>query len=176
MEDQKVSAKQVMINYGGILGLTTILISVSIYAMGKIYDPHWSVGMIRFAIMITIISFGIKKVKESNENVLSLGEALKTGLGIALIAGLVSVVYTYIFTTIIEPDYFTTLAQIEEQKWLDANLSEKEIEDASAMMKKMSGSMISSAISIVSSLFFGFIISLFAGLIMKQTNQEITSI
>ena len=176
MENQKVAAKQVMINYGGILGLTSILTSVSVYAMGKAYDPHWSVSVISFAIMIAIISFGIKKVKESNDGFLSLGEALKVGLGIALIAGIISVVYTYIFTTVIEPDYFTTMAEVQEQKWIDADMSEEQMETASAMMEKMSGPMITSAISIIASLFFGFIISLIAGLIMKQSNEEITSI
>ena len=176
MENQKVSTKQIMINYGAMLGLISVLISVTVYAMGQSYDQHWSIGVIGFAVMIILIALGIKKVKTSNDGFLSLGEALKTGLGIALISGLISVVYTYLFTTIIEPDFFTNLAQIQEDKWIDAGMTDEAMESASAMMEKMSGPFITSAISIIASLFFGFIISLITGLIMKESNEEITSI
>ncbi len=172
MENQKVSAKNIMINYGAILGIISILISVSVYAMGKTYDQHWSIGVISFIVMVAILTMGIKKVKELNDGFLSLGEALKTGLGIALISGLISVAYTYVFTTIIEPDYFITLAEVQEQKWIDAGMTDEQIEMQLGIMEKTSGPVITSAFVIIGSLFFGFIISLIAGLIMKETKEE----
>ena len=113
----------------------------------------------------------IKKVKELNGGFLSLSDALKTGLGIALISGLISVIYTYIFTTIIEPDFFINLAQIQEQKLIDAGMTDEQIETQLGLMAKMSGPMITSAFAIIGSLFFGFIISLIAGLIMKESKE-----
>ena len=176
MENQKVSTKSIMINYGALLGLVLILINVIVYAMGNSYDQHWSIGLISFAVMIILIVLGIKKVKELNDGFLKISEALKVGLGIALISGVLSVIYTFIFTNYIEPDFFTNMMAIQEQKWMDAGLSDQDIENALELTKKMSGPMISSALSIVASVFFGFIISVITGAIMKRTDEVITSI
>ena len=174
MENQQTSAKQVMLNYGLILGFAGILINVAVFAMGKTYDPHWSVMVIVILVTIAVIVMGIKKVKESNNGLLSLGDALKTGLGIALIAGVISVIYTFIFTNYIEPEYFERMAEVQQQKMLEQypNMSDEQIENAMEMTKKMSGIGMTAAVSLIGSLFIGFIISLIAGLIMKKSEEE----
>ncbi|AMC10453.1 hypothetical protein Lupro_03935 [Lutibacter profundi] len=178
MENQTTTPKQIMLNYGLVLGLTSILINVIIFAIGKTYDPHWSVGVLGFIIMIVILVLGIKKMKEINGGYLGLGEALKIGLGIALISALISVIYTLIFTNYIEPEYFTRMAEVQQQKMLEAypNFTDEQLEASMAMTKKMSGPFVTSAMTIIGSLFFGFIIALIGGLVMKKTNEEIDSI
>merc|ERR1711916_54700 len=165
-ENQQTSAKQVMLNYGLILGFAGILINVAVFAMGKTYDPHWSVMVIGILVTIAVIVMGIKKVKESNNGLLSLGDALKTGLGIALIAGIISVIYTFIFTNYIEPEYFERMAEVQQQKMSEQypNMSDEQIENAMEMTKKMSGIGMTAEVSLIGSLFIGFIISLIAGL------------
>jgi len=178
MENQEISPKQIMLNFGLMLGFASILISVALYAMGKTYDPHWSVGVISTAITVVVIILGIKKIKEINGGFLSLSEALKTGLGIALISGLILVVYNLIFITFIEPEYFARMLEFQQQKMMETypNFTDEQLEASLEMVKKMSGPVINSAIVIVGSLFLGFIISLIGGLIMKKSNEEINSI
>jgi hypothetical protein len=171
METQETSPKQIMLNYGLMLGLATVVISVANYAFGNAYEPHWSINILSIGLMIAFMVLGIKKVKESNEGLLSLGEGLKTGLGIALISGIVGIIYFLLFVNFIDPDFFTTIATIQEQKWLDANMTDEQIEGAKAMMAKMSGPGITSSFMIVFTLFIGFIISLIAGLAMKQSEE-----
>ena len=172
MENQTTSAKSIMINNGLILGLISILISVTVYATGYTYDQHWSVGVISFLIMVAIIVMGIKKFKASNEGFLSIGEAIKMGLGIALISGIISVAYTYVFTSFIEPDFFINLAQVQEQKWIDQGLTDEQIEGAKVMMDKMSNPMMTAGFTVIGSLFFGFIISLITGAVMKESKED----
>lgn len=178
MENQKSTPKQIMLNYGLILGFTGILLNVAMFAIGKTYDPHWSFMVIGMGITIAILILGIKKVKELNGGYLSLGEALKTGLGIALISGIIGAVYTLVFTNYIEPEYFTRMAEVQEQKMLEMNpsISDEQLEASLAITAKMSGPVIGSAMNIVGSLFIGFIISLIGGLILKKSDEEITSI
>lgn len=176
METERISSKQLMIYYGVILGIITVLVNVTNFALGKTYDQHWSVGVVSFIVMAAIIVMGIKKGKESDGGFLKLGQALKIGLGIALISGIISVIYTLTFTSFIEPDYFETLVQVQEQKWLEANMSDEEIDMAKSMMTKMSGPGMTSAFTIIGSLFIGFVVSLIGGLIMQRPNEEITSI
>ena len=174
MENQKSSSKQVMLNYGLILGVVSILLSVAIYAMGKIYDQDWKVMVISFIIMAVIIFMGLKNFKEGNNNLLSLGQALKIGLGIALIGGVVSVLYNQVFINFIEPDFMENMMKVGEQKMLEQNpnITDEQLEMAKEMQQKFSSPLIGAAAGIVGSLFFGFIISLIEGLILKRTEEE----
>jgi len=174
MKNQTTSPKQIMLNYGLMLGFASILFQVALYAMGKIYDPHWSIAIVSIVITSVIIVFGLKLVKQGNDGFLSLGEALKTGLGIALISGLVYVAYLFVFTSFIEPEYFTTMADVQHQKMLEnyPQMTDEQLEAASAMTEKMSGMGMTAAFTLIGSLFFGFIISLIAGLIMKKSAQD----
>jgi len=174
MKNQTTSPKQIMLNYGLMLGFASILFQVALYAMGKIYDPHWSIAIVSIVITSVIIVFGLKLVKQGNDGFLSLGEALKTGLGIALISGLVYVAYLFVFTSFIEPEYFTTMADVQHQKMLEnyPQMTDEQLEATSAMTEKMSGMGMTAAFTLIGSLFFGFIISLIAGLIMKKSAQD----
>ena len=176
MENQTTSSKSVMLSHGLMQGIASILLSVIIYAMGQSYEqPTW-VSIVSIIITIVFIMMGLKKFKASNDGYLKLGEAIKIGLGIALIAALIYVAYFILFVNVIEPDFYTNMGAVQEQKWIDQGLTDEQIEGAKAMMAKMSNPMMTSGIVLITSLFFGFIISLIAGLIMKNTKEEITSI
>lgn len=175
MENQTNSTKQIMLNYGLYSGIAAILISVVNYAIGNVYDPHWWVMAAGSIISIALIVLGIKKVKELNGGYLSLGEAIKTGLGIALIGGLISVIYTFIFTSFIEPDFYKNMAEVSNQKLLEKypNFSDEQLESAQAMASKISNPTMTAAFGLMGSLFFGFIVSLISGAIMKKKNPEL---
>ena len=129
MENQQTPTKNIILNYGLILGIATILISVAIYAMGLTYKQDWKMGLLSFVIMSIIISLGIKKYKEVNGGFLSVGQGLKTGIGIALIAGIISILYSMIFINFIEPDYMEKMMDVTREKLMDnPDLSEEVIE------------------------------------------------
>ncbi|MFD0762552.1 DUF4199 domain-containing protein [Lutibacter aestuarii] len=174
MENQKSSSKQVILNYGLILGVVSVILSVAIYAMGKIYDQGFGVMFASFVIMAVIIFMALKNFRAGNNNLLSLGEALKIGLGIALVGAIISIIYNQIFINFIEPDFMENMMKVGEQKMLEQypNMSDEQLESAKAMQQKMSSPLIGAAMGIVGSLFFGFIISLIEGLILKRSVEE----
>ncbi|MGV6845359.1 MAG: DUF4199 domain-containing protein [Lutibacter sp.] len=178
MENQKSSAKQIMVNYGLLLGFLGILINLLNYVFGNAYKPHWSVGVASAIITIIILIMGIKKFKESNNGLLSLGQSLKIGIGIALVASVLGVIYTLIFVNFIEPEYYKRLLDVQQQTMIEKypNFSDEQLEAAKKSMKMMMNPYITSAIALISSVFFGFIVSLIGGLIMKKSDEEITSI
>jgi len=106
----------------------------------------------------------------SNEGFLSIGESLKTGLAIAAIAGVIGSIFTYIFVTFIEPDFVVNMLEATRIKMIDQNpeMTEEQMKMALGMTEKMMSPGILVAIGMIASLFFGFIVSLIAGLIMKQ--------
>ena len=178
MENQKTSSKSVMLNYGIILGFAGIILNLGLYAFGNVYKPHWLFAILGIGVTIAIIVLGIKKFKTQNSGFLKLGEALKIGLGIALISGIIGVIYMLIFANFIEPEHYKNIVEAQMNAALEINpdMSEDQIEASQKMLNMTSGPAIGSAIAIIGSLFMGFIISLIGGLIMKKSDEEITSI
>lgn len=170
MENKPNLSKNVMLTYGLYLGLATILVSVIYYVLGMAYENDWKKSVISIAVSGIIIFLGIKKFKEGNDTFLTIGQAIKTGLGISLVAAIISIVYTIIFMMFIEPEFVNNLAEVSRQKMYETNpeLTEEQVEMSMGIVKKMSSPAILSAFILIASLFFGLIISLVSGLILKK--------
>ncbi len=176
MADQpQLSRKSIMLNYGLLLGLVSIITALVNYVFGDIYQPHWSLMVASIAITTIIIVLGLKKVKEMNSGFLSVSEAIKTGLGISLISALIYIVYLMVFYNFIEPDYFTNMTQVQEQVILETypNLTDEQLEGAKKNAAMFANTGVNLTLTIIVSLFFGLIISLIAGLVMKKTEEDI---
>ena len=174
MENQNASVKNIAFTYGLLLALFSITISVVAYVTGNHLDKNLWVSIISFLVTTALIIFGIKKFKVANDGFLSLGEALKVGLAIAVISGIIVAVYNYIFMTAIEPDFINQLMEVSREEMIkqNPNMTEKEMEMALNISKKFMSPGIMSAFAILGSLFTGFIISLIGGLIMKQNRPQ----
>ena len=170
--ENKASAKSIMLNYGLILGLASVGINVVVYALGMHYDRDWKVGILGFLIMVAIIVMGIKKFRGDNDGLLSFGQAVKVGVGIAVISSVIGVVYNLVFINFIEPDYMTNLLNIEKAKWIEMDMPSDQMEMSEKMFNTFSGPALTSAIGIVAGAFFGFVISAIAGAIMKRSEQD----
>lgn len=171
MENQAPS-KGIMLNYGAILGIVSVLVSVTVYALGHHLEQDWKVGLLNFVLMIVILSMGIKKYKESNAGFLSFGQAVKVGVGIAIVSAVIGILYNLIFTNVIEPDFMNQMLDKQRELWAENNMTEEQIESAEGMFKTFSSPAITSAIGIVAAAFFGFIISAIAGAIMKKSPED----
>ena len=175
MEDQpQVSRKSIMLNYGLLMGFASIIVALINYVLGDIYDPHWSLIVGSLAVTTIIIILGIKKVKESNSGLLSIGDAIKTGLGISLISAIVYIIYLLLFYNMIEPEYFNNMLKFQEQMIIEKypNLTDEELEGAikgSAMFANTGANV---TMTIIFSLFIGLIISLIGGLIMRKSDED----
>lgn len=174
MEIKKGSVKKVALQYGLILGLISILLAVVVYVMGQTYEQPWWQSVLGIGIMIVFVVYGIKAFKSDNGGFLSLGEALKTGLAISLISGIIGILFNLVFMTVIEPDF---QANIMEKAQIDMveqnpNMTDEQIEMAMGFTETFTSPLIISAMAIIGSLFIGFIISLIAGLIMKVNKPE----
>ncbi len=169
MENQKASIKKIAMSYGAVLGLITILLSVVVYVMDLTYEQPWWQGAIGFIAMIICVILGIKAFKKENAGFLSLGEAIKVGLAIALITAIIGVVFNLIFMTVIEPDFATNMLAATEDNLLEENpnMTQEQIDMTMGITETMMSPAIISAMSLIMTLFFGFIISLITGLVMK---------
>lgn len=174
METNKASVKKIALNYGLYMALGTIALSVIVYVMGMTYEQPWWQSVGNFLIMILAIVYGLKAFKSTGDGFLTLGDALKTGLAISLVAGIIGILFNYIFTNFIEPDFMANMLEMTRENMLEQNpeMTSEQVETAMGFTEKMMSPAIMAAFGIIASLFFGFIISLIAGLIMKQNRPE----
>ncbi len=174
MENQ-ANTKQTIINYGLILGAASIILSAGIYAAGinLMEQPTW-VKILSYVIFIVSIIAGIKKYRDLNNNYLTLGQAMKVGIGIALVGGILSAIYTYIFFSFIDPEIITQIMANAEEKMLDQNpdMTEEQIEMGTKVAKMFMSPFALSTMAIIGSLIMGAIISLIGGLILKKEDTS----
>ncbi|RMB56898.1 DUF4199 domain-containing protein [Dokdonia sinensis] len=170
MIQNTISSKGIMINYGLVLGVVSVVLGVILFVTNNHYTPHWSLGVLGFAINIVVITLGIKAFKEGNSNVLSLGQALKIGLGISLIAGVISILWQLIMTNVLDPNYAENMLQVQRDAMIEAqpNMTDEQLDSTMEMMSGFSNPFFTATVGLLASLFFGFIISLVVGLIMKK--------
>jgi len=114
----------------------------------------------------------IKAFKTANAGFLSLGEALKVGIGAAVIGGIIAAIWSFVLMNYIEPDYMNQMMEVQREKMIEMQpeMTEAQLDATAEMTSKFSSPIMVVAFSLIGNLFFGLIISLIAGLIMKNKN------
>ncbi|CAL2102943.1 conserved membrane protein of unknown function [Tenacibaculum sp. 190130A14a] len=171
MENQ-ANSKSIILNYGLYLGLAGVLIHLTFYATGNLISLGWLSGILGIIAMIVFIVLGIKKFKNDNSGYLTFGQALKVGVGIAVISAVISTIYTLVFTNVIMPDFQEQMLEVQKQAWMDAGLNDEQIESSAEMTKKFQSPFISVPVSLVMAAFLGFVFSAISGAIMKKTEEN----
>ena len=174
MENTTTTTKSIMLTYGLYLGLVSVIISVANYSFGNVYKPHMAVNIISYVLIIAFIVLGLRAYKIGNKGFLRLGEAIKIGVGIALVSGIIAAIYFFMFSSYVEPDFTEKMGEFQEQLMyekfpeMDEEIIEKQIE----MSKKFMSPSIMAGMTIIGNLIIGLIISLIAGLIMKKEETD----
>ncbi|WP_029036510.1 DUF4199 domain-containing protein [Salinimicrobium xinjiangense] len=170
MEAQQAKARKFVLNYGLILGILLVLLGVIMYVLNYHLKPHWSFMVITFAVFIAVVVYGIKGYKKENGGFLSIGEAIKVAVGIALIAAIISGLWVVVLSTILEPDYMEQAIELQKQEAFANNpaLTEEQWEKGLEMSAAFRGPWITFAFTLVVDMLFGLIVGLIAGAIMKQ--------
>lgn len=174
-EIQKPKTSKHALNFGILLGVVTVAFSVILYVLNMQFEGGWFTTIVSFALSTTILALAIAQFKKENQGWLSLTEALKIGLGAALISGIIFAIYQLVLTQVIDPEYMNKMADFQYQKMIESNpeMTQEQLDMSVNMMKKFSSPYIVFPVTIIMSLFFGFIISMILGLIMKKQPVQI---
>lgn len=174
METQTDSLKKIALNYGVLLALLSIVLQVISYVLDVHIDRPWWLTVLQLFISVGVIVYGIKAFKTGNAGFLSISQSLKTGLAISLIAGIIGVIFNYIFMNYIDPDFIQKTLDFSRQQMIESypNMTQEQIDNSLEISAKFMSPMIMSAIAILATLFFGFIISLIAGFVMKNNPPQ----
>lgn len=171
METKNTSTGKIALIYGVILGLISIAFSVMLYVMDLAYQRNWAASAVSIVMICALIFIGIYQFRSANEGYLSLPEALKVGIGVALIGSIFSIVYLWVLTTYIEPGFWDKtfeLARIEMQENY-VNLSSDKIDEIITTQKNYL--WLTYPTILIFNIFIGFVMALIIGLILKKSRD-----
>ncbi len=171
MEYKKNTTAKTALNFGLLLGGINIVYGLMLYFLDMHYQQETATSLIGYALLIGLILWGIIQFKKSNEGYISLSEALKTGGGTALISAIIICIYTIIMIQYLDTEFLDKTIEYQKQKILQDNpeISVENVNKMFDMQKEFSGPFIISGFIIIFNLFFGFILSLIVGLIVKKS-------
>ena len=174
MENKKNITAKTALNFGLLLGGINVVYGLMLYILDMHYQQETATSMIGYALLIGIIIWGIIKFKKSNDGYIGLSEALKTGVGTALVSAIIICIYTIVMIQYLDPEFLDKSMEYQKQKILQENpeISLESVNKMFDMQKEFSGPFIISGFIIILNLFFGFILSLIVGLIVKKSKPE----
>lgn len=109
MEHQNIALKEYAKNYGFIYGGYSILVLLLLYLFN--YEQNTGIALLSFTINTAIVFLAINRYKSDNEGQLGLTQAIKLGLAIGAIGGLIYAIYMYIHYTYLQPEFIVTLKE-----------------------------------------------------------------
>ena len=170
----KISTKQVAINFGLLLSAYNVITGLLLVLLNLHYQNNSTIGLINLGVIIGVIIYGIYHFKKLNDGYIKISEALKTGIGISLVSGTVSALYSITLVYIIDPDFIEKTLEFQKQIMLekDENLTLENANKMVDLQKKLTGPLTTSGFIIIFNLFIGFIVSIVGGVIFNKSQIE----
>ncbi|WP_224490991.1 DUF4199 domain-containing protein [Robertkochia flava] len=172
MEQQKPKTGQFALRFGLLMGALGITFSLMLHFMDLQYTQSAANSVVGIAIILGILITAIYQYKKANGGYLSLTDALKVGIGAALVGGIISALYTMLYANVIEPDFLERSGEMMRSTLRNDNpdLTTEQIENA--VQSQRDFFWVTYPILIIFNLFVGFIVSLVIGLIMRKEQSD----
>jgi hypothetical protein len=169
-ETNDLTVKSVAVKYGLISAFLGIIFFLAVDLSGQ--SGNQTLSWIGVLILLAVIYFAHKEFLSGGDGFMSYGQGLGIGTLLSLISGLISGLFTYLYVTFINTSFVDdirdkALMDLEEQ-----GLSDSQIEQAMKFTESFTSAEALFILGIVSSVFLGFILSLFVSAITKNSRPE----
>ena len=155
--------------FGAIAASIGIVFSIMLFSMDMTYDQSSVIQTINILIPASLAIMAILTFKKDNVGLLSLKQAIKLGVGVFLVAGIIGLTYFTIFINFIEPDFITNTAALQADALREAQptMDEDFIEMQQTNTEKYF--YISYPLILIYNVFIGLIVGLITGLFTKKS-------
>jgi len=169
------SPAKVALPFGILFGILIIFIMFSLYFYDvNLFEDKTSAVLIslltNLVLPILFIFLAVKQYKQKpNDGFLSIGQALKIGISLMIIAGIISGIYNILFNHFV-PEYMEQSYEFlaATMKKDNPSLTTEQIESTISIQKKFSSPWIVFPLGLVVMSFIGLIYSLIIGAIFKK--------
>src|SRR5690625_1032123 len=157
--------------FGLIYGLMGVVLSVTLYMMDRHLDqPAWA-HILKIIIGASIVFYAIFQYRKKLNGFINVEQAIKLGVAVSLIAGIVEATSNYIYLSQIEKPEAKEKMLVETKKQFEEQYpdsSEEKIEEGVGTTKKFMEPVTRGAFGTMWMVFIGLIYSLIAGLILQR--------
>jgi len=168
MEKKSNSMLKHSMNYGLIMGVSLVILSLIIYLMGILKPPFW-VSIINWIIVIAIIYIGSKKYRdEVLGGAIGYGNAVGYGVLVSAFSAVITSFFTVLLVTVIDPEYVNKLLVIVEEEMVNKGLPDEQISAGLEMSKKFMSPIFMFFSGLLGSVLTGLVISLITSIFVKK--------
>lgn len=170
MEQQSIPTQKISVNYGLLLGVLSVVLGVILYITNAYLSPHWSHTLISSTLFILFVVLGIRAYKNANGGFLSLTQAIKVGISIALIAAVISSIWQVLLSEVIEPGLMDQMMEVQRTAMIEQNpnMTQDQIDMAMEWSSSFQSPWVMVPFALITNIFFGLIVALIAGLAMRR--------
>ena len=161
--------------WGLITGMVYIIFSLISNMLGLQQGGGGNAGVgilmniLIFGATLLTMYLGLKEVRDQDlGGYLNMGQAFRNGMKIAVIAGVISAVFTFIYMKFIDPDMGDRILEAAEDQWDQQGLAEEQRDMARKFTGMFLNPMIMAPFVLIWTAFWGVIKSLIAGAILKK--------
>lgn len=172
MEENQPNTGKYALTYGAILGGMGVVFALMLFSVDMHYQGGAMVMTIAVLLTIAAIVFGMLQFRKANNGFMTLSQAMKVGVGIALVGGIIGIVFNQLMANVIDPEMMNKAMEFQKESLLEnTKMTPDQVDQQIEMGKSFSTPAIQIAIGLVFSLVSGLIYSLIAGLILKRTEN-----
>jgi hypothetical protein len=157
--------------YGGIAGGFSVLHSIVLYTLDASFSVYANVSTYVLPVIILFVMLYLYR-NEYGKGTMSYSDGLGMGTLIMSIAGIIGAIYAFIFMKYIDPGFMQMAMQIQEDKMLAKGMDEATIERSMEMTAKLRTPGVILIFAILTSAFFGFVLSLIVSAFLKKEPQD----
>lgn len=172
MENQPKIGKYAL-KFGLISGVIGLVFNLMLFFQKMHYENSTIGAVIGISILFAVVAFGINQYKKDSEGFLKLGNALKLGTGIALVSGVIGLIWYFLLSSdIIEPGYMEKAVELAKEKQFEKNpqMTQEQWDQGMAMQEKFR--WMAYPFILIFNAILGFVAGLIFGLIMKKDQPE----
>ena len=170
METQTLTTGKQSLNFGLLLGVVGVAFSFMLYLVDAHTTQSPVTQIVNIVLSVGIIFWGILGFKKANNGFLTLGEALKLGAGMSLIAGIMQVLYTLLLVNVLDTGFVRKVIEIQMAAAAQQNaMTPEQVEQSIEMGVKFF--WFGYPVMLIVSVVFGLLIGLVGGLIFKKSPE-----
>ncbi|QBA64452.1 DUF4199 domain-containing protein [Muriicola soli] len=168
MEQNQPKIGKFSLNYGLILGGISVVFALMLFFVDAHTSQDSTSQIIGIAIAVAVTLWGIFNFKKANGGLLSIGQAIKLGILISLISGVIYVIYMMVLANVLDPEFVTTIAENNR-----AAAQEAGVMTAAQIEQQYEGTLnyfwFSYPVILILNVIIGLVIGLVGGLIFKKS-------
>ena len=168
---EKPSTARIALKWGLVTAILIIIYTVIFYMAALFKTP--ALSWIGFLLLLVGIFMALREFKSLNGGYMSFSEGLGLGTLMCAVTGFIASIFSYVYTNFIDTTILQQMNDLQRNEMEARGLSSEQIDQAMEMIAKFATPSISFLIGILLYVIFGFIFSLIASAIVKNSKPEV---